>query len=228
MSNKMFSNHRQNVRDRFMTSSDSLRDYELLEMLLFLAIPRRDTRTIAKILMNKFGSLEDVMNADRDQLMGTDGIGINTVSTLHLFHEVLMRMMRDDIKKSKSINLDKLKSVKKYCRVRIGHLVHEEVLALFLNGSMKLVAEDIINTGNYSETKLYKNILITKATQNGATGIILAHNHPSGDPKPSEADIITTGNLRNILGEVGIELLDHLIVTHSKVFSFLAAGLLLR
>jgi DNA repair protein RadC len=227
MTGKIFINHRQNVRDRLMVSRKSLKDYELLEMLLFLAIPRRDTRGIAKLLMKKFGSLSNVLNADRDQLMGIDGIGTGTVSTMQLFHEILLRVMRDDLEKGVT-KLDKPKTIEKYCRIRIGHLVHEEVLALFLNGSMRLVAEDVINSGNYSETKLYKNILITKATQNGATGIILVHNHPSGNSAPSAADIQITESLRDILDEVGIRLIDHIIVTRRKSFSFRSAGLLAK
>jgi DNA repair protein RadC len=225
MTDRLLKGHRQNVRDRFMTSRESLKDYELLEMLLFLAIPRKDTRTMAKCLMEKFGSLSAVLNADRDQLRALEGLGDATVTALQLFHEILIRTMRSTLEK-KTITLDKPKTVEKYCRVRLGHLVHEEILALFLNGSRKLVAEEIINSGNYSETKLYRNILITRATQNGATGIILVHNHPSGDPSPSSGDLEVTESLRDILRSVGIELIDHMIVTPSRSFSFRDVGLL--
>jgi DNA repair protein RadC len=225
MTTKIFNNHRENVRNRFMISAGSLGDYELLEMLLFLAIPRKDTKALAKALLEKFGSLGSVLNADRDRLMDMRGLGKAVSTTVQLFHELVLRMLRDDVRDK---NIEPLRSLEKYCRIRIGHLVHEEVLALFLNGSLELVAEDIINSGDWSETKIYSNILITRATQNGARSIILAHNHPSGDPNPSRVDLETTRNLNDLLVRVGLELLDHLIVTPSKSFSFSGAGLLIR
>jgi DNA repair protein RadC len=223
-----FDNHRENVRKRFMTSRNSLGNYEVLEMLLFLAIPRKDTKAIAKLLLSKFGSLDNVLNADVDQLRDVKGIGNNAICTIQLFHEIILRITREELEDDmKTISLDRPKLIEKYCIAKIGHLVHEEVLVLFLNGSMKLVAEDIIGSGNASEAKIYNNILITRATQNGATGIILVHNHPSGNAIPSEADIDITENLLDILRGVGLKFVDHMIVTRSKCFSFRKVGLLL-
>ncbi|MDR2077642.1 MAG: DNA repair protein RadC [Rickettsiales bacterium] len=217
--------HRNNLRERFAISKKSLKDHELIEMLLFLAIPRRNTRNLAKLLLKKFGSLRDVLNADENQLISIDGIGNRTVEVIQLFHEMITRVMRDDTK-AKLVKLDRLAAVEKYCKTRLGHLTHEEMLVLFLNNSMRLIGEDIINVGNQSEIRVYKNIVITKTTQNGASGIIIVHNHPSGDPNPSKADIEVTASLKDILEKVDIRLYDHLIVTRSQSFSFSKEGLL--
>jgi DNA repair protein RadC len=225
--NRLLEGHREKMRARFMISSESLADYELLEMLLFLAIPRKDTRTLAKLLMEKFGSLSAVLNGDRDQLKTLDGIGDGVISTLQLFHEIILRIMKGGLTDSKKlINLSKAKNLERYCMAKLGHLVHEEVMALFLSGSMKLLGEEILNSGDSSEVKLYSSILITRATQHGAQRIVLAHNHPSGNSTPSEADINITGNISAILRSVGFKLVDHLIVTRSQCFSFRKIGVL--
>lgn len=217
--------HRQNLRQKFLISQKSLKDYEILEMLLFLAIPRRDTRQMAKHLMLRFGSLSNVLNADKDQLISINGIGSGTVFILQLIHEVLCRAILEDIK-VKPIKMDGLDKVEKYCKVRIGHLVHEEMLVLFLNNRMCLITEEVVNTGNHNEVKMYKNIIISKATQNGASGIILAHNHPSGNPEPSISDTRITRDLENILYQLELRLYDHIIVSKNDIFSFSKAGLL--
>lgn len=217
--------HRQNLRQKFLISQKSLKDYEILEMLLFLAIPRRDTKQIAKHLMSRFGSLSNVLNADKDQLMSIDWIGSGTIVTLQLIHEILCRTMLEDIR-IKPIKMDSLSKVEKYCKVRIGHLVREEMLVLFLDSRMCLITEEIINTGNHNEVKLYKNIIIAKATQNGASGIILAHNHPSGNPEPSISDVKITKDLENILYQLELRLYDHIVVSKNDIFSFNRVGLL--
>jgi DNA repair protein RadC len=214
------------MRERFAMAKKSLGDYELLEMLLFLAIPRKNTRDLAKMLMKKFGSLREVLNADENQLTSLDGIGSRAVEVIELFHEMIVRVERDDIGTRPIIRLDRLRAVEKYCRARLGYLTHEEMLVLFLSSSMGLMGEEIVNVGNQSEIRVYKNIIITRATQNGASGIIVVHNHPSDNPQPSEADIEVTAGLRDILEKVGLKLHDHLIVTRNHSFSFSREGLL--
>lgn len=214
-----FTNHRQNLRKRFSISKESLPDYELLEMLLFLAIPRKDTKPLAKMLLKKFCSLDGVINADKDQLLSIDGIGEATVNLLQLIHEILVRIAIGDLKKSR-LTLDNFGKVEKYCRTKIGGMVKEEMLVLFFNGRMELVNEEIINTGNHSEVKVYKNMIVAKATQNGACGIILVHNHPSGSCEPSLADIKVTKELKEILDQLELKLFDHIIVSNKGSYSF--------
>lgn len=214
-----FTNHRQNLRKRFSISKESLPDYELLEMLLFLAIPRKDTKQLAKILLKKFHNLDGVINADKDQLLSIDGVGEATINVLQLIHEIFVRISIEEIKKHRLV-LDNSDKVEKYCRTRIGHMVKEEMLVLFFNGEMELVNEEIVNTGNHSEVKVYKNIIVTKATQNGACGVILVHNHPSGNCEPSLADIKITKELKKVLDQLELRLFDHIIVSNQSSFSF--------
>ena len=215
----MLTGHRENVRRRFKISKESLPDYELLEMLLFLAIPRKDTKPIAKMLLKKFRNLEDIINADKDQLSSIDGIGEATIITLQLIHEIFLRISIDKIKKGKLI-LNSYEKIEKYCRTKIGYKIKEEMLVLFFNGEMELVNEEIVNTGNHFEVRMYKNIIITKATQNGACGIILSHNHPSGNYEPSLSDIKLTKNLKEILDQTELKLFDHIIVSNKGSYSF--------
>ena len=110
--------------------------------------------------------------------------------------------------------------VEKYCRTKIGYKIKEEMLVLFFNGEMELVNEEIVNTGNHFEVRMYKNIIITKATQNGACGIILSHNHPSGNYEPSISDIKLTKSLKEILDQTELKLFDHIIVSNKGSYSF--------
>lgn len=218
--------HRKRLREKFMISKESLEDYEILEMLLFSAFLRKDTKNIAKRLLIKFNNnMYDVINADPDQLREVDEIGDVAIGCIKLIHEILLRMSKNNIKNTE-INLSNMSSVKEYCKNKIGNLVHEEALVLFLNASSNLVAEQIINFGNADEVKIYKNIIITKATQNGATAIILVHNHPSGDATPSVADLILTKELKELLENVDMTLLDHIIVSKNNTNSILSNSIL--
>lgn len=219
--------HRQDLREEFNISRESLRDYEILEMLLFFAIPRRDTRKIAKELLKKFGSLDGVINADGEQLLSIGGLGKKTAHLLQLLGEIFRRILLKDLKKKPLPKIDTIGKVRRYCKTRIGHLTHEEMLVLFTNGRMNLVAEEILAKGDCSEVKIYKNTLLMRLIQNGARGIILVHNHPSGNPKPSPADIKITKDLNELLTRLDIRLHDHIIVSGGdKFFSFAAAGML--
>lgn len=217
--------HRQRLRERFLISQKSIPDYELLEMLLFLAFPRKDTKNLAKLLLNKFKNLENIFNADNGQLKSINGIGDGVVHIIKLVQELHLRILKEKIDNTE-IKLSNIQSVKQYCKSKIGFLVNEKILVLFLNNSSILIAEEIISFGDSNKTMLSTSSLISKANQNGAIAIILVHNHPSGDPNPSIQDIDMTKNLEKILFQVGIKLLDHIIVSKNKSFSFYESNLL--
>lgn len=214
-----YKGHRQRIRERFTISQKSIPDYELLEMLLFLAFPRKDTKELSKILFKKFGNLQAIINADIEQLKDVKGIGESAIFIIRLFHEIHLRILKDNIF-NKEIKLNSTEAVEKYCKASMGNLTHEQVLALFINNSSNLVAEEVINVGNVDEAKVCKNILISKATQNGAVGVILVHNHPSGSAKPSAEDKLLTLDIQRTLRQVDISLLDHIIVSKKETFSF--------
>lgn len=220
--NNFNAGHRQRCRDKFVSCRDSMKDYELIEMILFFAFPRKDTKTIAKILMDKFKNITNLINADIDQLKSIDGIGDSVVCVLKLFQEVHLRMLKENIEDD-NIKLNSTENVVKYCKSKIGHLVHEEVLILFVDNAGNLVYEDIISSGSADEVHVYKNLIITKATQNGACGIIMVHNHPSGNSKPSQADIDLTTEMYKLLQQVNMNLVDHIIVSRKDIYSFVAS-----
>ncbi|MDR0571559.1 MAG: DNA repair protein RadC [Rickettsiales bacterium] len=219
--------HRERLRNKFLVSKGSLLDYELVEMLLFSVFARKDTKELAKTLMNKFGNICGVINADEMQLLNIKGIGEGTILILKLAQEIHMRMLKDEMRrKNNSIRLDSVSIISKYCKSRIGALVREQLLVLFINNDGILVADKILNMGDANEVKIYKNVIVSEATQNGATSIVVAHNHPSGNCKPSNGDIHSTEDLRSFLFQTNIDLLDHVIATKNKVFSFAENGML--
>jgi DNA repair protein RadC len=236
--------HRQRLRERFVISRDSLPDYEIIEMLLFLVFSRRDTKTLAKILLNKFGSLGGVINADENQLKGVEGIGENTVVTLKLLQEIYLRMLRSELRTNNETDneinnetnneniispkpkLNDPKIIREFCRTKIGSLPQEHVLILFLNNSGILVADEIMNTGSTDEVGISKGAIVSKAVINGSNAIVLSHNHPSGNPTPTREDKILTTNLKKFLQEASIRLLDHVIVSTEKTYSFARSGIL--
>ena len=223
--NNLNAGHRQRCREKFVSCRDSMKDYELIEMILFFAFPRKDTKNIAKILMDKFKNITNLINADVDQLKSVNGIGDSVICVLKLFQEVHLRMLKENIEED-DIKLNSIANVVKYCKSKIGHLVHEEVLILFIDNSGNLVYEDVISSGSVNEVNVYKNLIITKATQNGACGILMVHNHPSGNSKPSQADIELTAEMYKLLKQVKMDLVDHIIVSRNDIYSFVERGMM--
>lgn len=224
-SKKLNAGHRERLRERFMISRDSFQEYELLEMLLFLAFSRKDTKGLAKILLDKFKTLRNVILADENQLRSVDGIGDSVICLLKLFHEIHLRILKEEIK-PEEIKLKNTESVVNYFRSKIGNMVTEYVLILFLNNNNEVVNEKIVASGDIDSVNVYKNMIITQATQNGSKSIIMVHNHPSGKANPSTNDINFTRELQDVLNKVNIKLVDHIIVSKNGHFSFVKNKLL--
>jgi DNA repair protein RadC len=213
--------HRERARQRFRDARNSLGDYELLELLLFLAIPRRDTKTLAKLLLRTFGSLGRVISADPNRLRELKGAGAAVIDTIGLVHEILLRLLKHGVEETNVPLLDSPEVVDEYCRQRIGNLAHEELLVLFVNAVGKLIHDEVIEKGDRNSAPVNIINIIASATRIGAAGIMLVHNHPSGVPIPSQDDIETTWTVTDVLGELKIEFLEHIVVTESKVYRFL-------
>ena len=194
-------------------------------MLLFLAFSRKDTKSIAKVLLDKFKTITNVINADENQIRSVDGIGESVICLIKLVHEIHLRMLKEGIE-PEEIKLKNLTSVIKYFKSKLGSMVTESFLVLFLNSDNTVVNEKIMATGDLDSVNIYKNMIITQATQNGSKAIIIVHNHPSGDTTPSSADISLTKELAFVLGKVGIKLLDHIIVSKNNHFSFAASKII--
>lgn len=217
--------HRQRLRERFRDGgADALPDYELLELLLFLAIPRGDVKPLAKKLLARFGSLSAIMAAGPSELAAVSGVGEGTIHMLKLVQAAGLRLGREEIMTRPVIgSWDQLVA---YCRASMGHEKIEQFRLLFLDRKNGLIAEELQQTGTVDHTPVYPREVVKRALELGASAIIMVHNHPSGDPTPSRADIEMTREVREIAAKLGIQLHDHVIISRSGHNSFKAMGLL--
>lgn len=217
--------HRERLADRFNeTGGEALPDYELLELLLFQALPRRDTKPIAKRLLARFGSFSAVLAAPEARLCEIDGIGERTARFLKLIQAAAGRYARDAVVDRPL--LTSYQAVVDYVRAAMAFEAREQFRVLFLDKKNGLIADEVQQTGTVDHTPVYPREVVKRALELSATAIILAHNHPSGDPEPSRADIEMTARVVEIAKPLGIAVHDHLIVGSRGHISFRARGLI--
>ena len=203
---------------------DALADYEMLEIVLFHAIPRRDTKPIAKALLKRFGSYAGVLHADPGELREITGVGQSAVVALKAVAEAATRLARAEVMDRPVLSSwTKLIS---YLRTGMAHDRTEALRILFLDTKNTLIADEQQQTGTVNHTPMYPREVMKRALELGATAMIMVHNHPSGDPTPSQADIRMTHELRDIGAGLGIALHDHVIVARGGHTSFKEMGLL--
>jgi len=203
--------HRMRLRERFRKSGpDALSDYELLEMALFAALPRRDTKPLAKSLLKKFGSFAEVIHAPEALLREVDGIGDASVNQLKLIAAAASRIAKGELQQRTA--LSSWNDVIDYCRTSMAFADKEQFRLLFLDKRNRLIADEVQQTGTVDHTPVYPREVIKRALELSATAIILVHNHPSGDPSPSQADIQMTKAIIDIAAPLGISVHDHIIV----------------
>jgi DNA repair protein RadC len=206
--------HRERLRERFRSAgADALADYELLEMILFSAKPQGDTKPAAKALLERFGSLAEVIHAPELLLREVDGIGEASVHLLKLIAASAERIAKGEIKRS--VALSSWNDVIDYCRTSMAFADKEQFRLLFLDKRNQLIADEVQQTGTVDHTPVYPREVIKRALELSATALILVHNHPSGDPTPSQADIQMTKAIINIATPLGIAVHDHIIVGKS-------------
>lgn len=216
--------HRERLRKRFLEAPEALPDYELLELLLAGALPQKDTKPLAKALIKRFGSFADVITADPDDLKSVDGIKDVAAATLKVVREAAIRLARAPVLNSHVIsNWDVLLD---YCRTAMATLPAEQFRLLFLDRKNTLIADELQQSGTVDHTPLYPREVVKRALALHASAVIMVHNHPSGDPKPSRADIDMTRQVKDALGAVGIALHDHVVVGRKGHASFKSMGLL--
>jgi DNA repair protein RadC len=209
------SGHRQRVRERFLkVGGDALEDYELLELALQLMIPRRDTKALAKTLLREFGSFSAVFNASAARLEQVKGLGPTTVAHLKVIQAVSARFARDRIDDDKPI-LSSWSELIDYCRSQMAYQSIEQFRILFLDKKNRLIADEVQQSGTVDHTPVYPREVIKRSLELSATALILVHNHPSGDPAPSSADVRMTREIADIAKPLGITLHDHLIIGRS-------------
>lgn len=203
--------HRDRLRHRFRAAgADALADYELLEMVLFRSIPRRDTKPLAKRLIERFGSFAEVLSASRAQLTEVEGIGEATALDLQIVFACAQRLTKGRVR-GRTI-LSSWTEVLDYCRVAMAFAEKEQFRILFLDKKNALIADELQQTGTIDHTPVYPREVVKRALELSATAIILVHNHPSGDPTPSRADIQMTRQIADIAKPLGILVHDHIIV----------------
>ncbi|WP_298986793.1 DNA repair protein RadC [uncultured Roseibium sp.] len=203
--------HRQRLRERFRkTGEQSLADYELLEFLLFSALPRQDTKPIAKALLQRFGSFSAALAAPRERLKEIDGLSDVSVDTLQAVHAAIVRYHKAELDERRL--LDSWSKVIDYLQAAMEHSTVEEFRILFLDKKNGLIADEVQQTGTVDHTPVYPREVIRRALEHSATALILVHNHPSGDPTPSRADIQMTQKIIDIAKPLGVEVHDHIII----------------
>jgi DNA repair protein RadC len=203
--------HRERLRARFREAgADAVTDYELLELVLFRAIPQRDVKPLAKELIAKFGSFAEVLAAPPQRLAEIKGIGEAAVTDLKIVQAAASRLARGQVKKRPV--LSSWSAVLDYCRTAMAFADKEQLRVLFLDKRNQLIADELQQTGTVDHTPVYPREVVKRALEVSATAIILVHNHPSGDPTPSRADIEMTQSIVEIAKPLGISVHDHLIV----------------
>jgi DNA repair protein RadC len=217
--------HRERLRERFRSAGpDALPDYELLEMILFRAIPRADTKGLAKQLLATFQSFAGVLSAPEQRLLDIDGVGLRVVDEFKLVRAAAVRLVKSEM--ARKPLLSSYQAVIEYCTAVQGFDAKEAFRILFLDKRNQLIADEVQGRGTVDHTPVYIREVIARALELGTTALILVHNHPSGDPTPSRADIEMTKAIMDAGKPLGIAVLDHLIVGRNGHVSFKAARLL--
>ena len=220
-----FHGHRKRLRERFREAgAEALSDYELLELVLFRALPRRDVKPIAKDLIATFGSFPEVISAPTTRLAEVAGMGAVAITELKIVHASAMRLTRGQVRKRPV--LSSWSSVIDYCRTTMAFAEKEQFRVLFLDKRNQLIVDELQQTGTIDHTPVYPREVVKRALHHNAGAVIFAHNHPSGVAEPSHADETLTQALKQSLALVDVRVLDHFIVAGSGVLSFAERGLL--
>lgn len=217
--------HRSRMREKLLSRGpDALADYELLEMLLFFAMPKGDTKPLAKSLINRFGSFALVLAAPQRELSETRGLGPHAVAALKLVQASALRMQRAEVMDTPVLNnWDRLMA---YLTAAIARERTEQFRVLFLDTRNRLIADEAQARGTVNHTPVYPREVVKRALELHATALILVHNHPSGDPTPSVADREMTREIKVAAATLSITVHDHIVVGNGKWFSFRREGLL--
>lgn len=217
--------HRARLRERFMAGGASaMPDYEMLELILFRAIPRQDVKPIARRLIARFGDFNHVLSATPARLSEVEGVGNAVVTELKIVEAASQRLARTKVLHRPV--LSGWDALLEYCRIAMAHRETEQFRVLFLDRKNVLIADEEQARGTVDHVPVYPREILRRALELNASALILVHNHPSGDPTPSEADISMTGQVSGAARCMGITIHDHLVIGKSRELSFRAEGLL--
>lgn len=217
--------HRARMRQKLIEAGPSaLLDHELIEMILFLALPRRDTKPIARALLSRFGSFANAVTAPVAELRQVQGLGEAGIAALRIVQAGAVRLASAEVRDMPLLN--NWSRLEEYLTIVLAREPIEQFRILFLDSKNRLIADEAQARGTVNHTPVYPREVVKRALELHATALILVHNHPSGDPTPSRADIEMTAEVKGAAGVMGITVHDHLIVGRGVILSFRREGLL--
>ncbi len=220
-----FLGHRERLRERFLKGgAEAMHDYEVLELILFRAIPRRDVKPIAKDLLTKFGTFGDVLSAPIERLAEVSGVSEKVALELKIVQAASLQLAQGKVINRPAVS--SWSSLLDYCQASMAHNKNEQFRILFLDRKNILIADEVQQQGTVDHTPVYPREVVKRALELGASALILVHNHPSGDPTPSRADITMTQQIAEAAKPLGILLHDHLVIGKGEHASFKSLGLL--
>ncbi|HSC35872.1 MAG TPA: DNA repair protein RadC [Thermodesulfobacteriota bacterium] len=218
-------NHRKRLRERFRKSgAEGMHDYELLELLLTFSIPRRDVKPVAKKLISEFGGLSGVLDADQKKLEELQGVGSMSAALIRLVKELYNTYLAENMKRGDVLSSPE--TVLKFVRVRLSGMTNEAFMVIYMNVKNEVIDYSILHEGTVDNVAVYPRRIIETALSRHASGVILVHNHPSGNPAPSREDKVLTRDIAEAAGTLDIMVLDHIIVGKDGYFSFMENDLL--
>jgi DNA repair protein RadC len=211
--------HRKRLKDKFLKNGGiNFSDYEILELLLFQAIPRKDVKPLAKELLHNFGNLNSLIHASKDKILATNGANDSIFLNLQIIKELLSRVLKEHIIDKNIIS--SWSALIDYLKFNMSNLKLEQFRVLFLNKKNMLIADEIMATGTIDQTPVYPREIIKKALFHEAGAVILVHNHPSGSAKPSNADIDLTARIAEACKTINVTMHDHVIIGNGEYYSF--------
>lgn len=220
-----YHDHRARLRERFeQAGPEALADYELLELMLFRTIPRRDTKPLAKALIARFGDLAGVLAAPPARIAEVEGAGAAVAQDLKVTHALFARAQRETLKQRTIVS--SWSQLLNYCRTNMAHAPREQFRVLFLDVKNQLIADEVLNEGTVDHAPVYPREIARRALELSSAAVILVHNHPSGDPKPSAQDVAITREIVAALEPLNVYVHDHLVIGRNGEASFKTLGLL--
>ena len=223
--NKYYKGHRKRAKERLIKFGiETLRDYEIVELMLFLIFKRKDVKPLAKRLLNRFGTIDRILNATYQELTKIEGIGMSAFNAIKIINGIVIAAVKSRVIKKKHINC--FEDVIAYCKLNMKYLVAEELRVLFLNAVSEIIADEVIQKGDLNTVSIYPRMIARRCIEIGANGVILVHNHPSGDPTPSSDDLYMTDKIYKALKTLDISLQDHIIIGDDRFISFKTLGIL--
>ena len=217
----LYLGHRQRLKERFIRSEGTdMADYEAIELLLTYAIPRRDVKPLAKALINEFGSFAGVISAPIERLLEVSGIKENSAILIKFIEFSAKKLSWQNLAFEDAPYITSTDTLIEFCRCSMGYSEVEVLRLIYLDTKLKVIGTEVLQKGSVASVNISPRDIVAKALKKNASGVIMVHNHPSGDPRPSENDIEATKRVKTACDAVGIALHEHLIITPSDFYSF--------